>query len=250
VNGASDIVPILLLLLFGLAVSLGTGIIVLVLRKGRPQVSAEPGAILHPVVPSVAAPALLLHRPNCWLAVKSRDLFAVQAALGLHNPRPCPCCEGLAGENKLFISPPIKGWVLVVGSGVPDPLDDVDLCFRFVMELSRKVGEVHLFSACRILHHHGWVRAERGRVRRAYVWAGQTLWNQGEQTRMEKELNLKCFDYADAGQGSTFSLPEGVAHNVERLPLLAASWSLDPAHIEERLLEAACGIAGEPSRRF
>jgi hypothetical protein len=119
-----------------------------------------------------------------------------------------------------------------------------------VLELSHKLGQVQLFSASRILHHHAWVRADRGRVQRAYVWARRTLWNQGPPTRGEKELCLKCYDYTDPDQGSTFALPDGVAANVDRLPLLAAIWSLDPAHIDEHLLEAACGIAGEPSRRF
>lgn len=248
-NGATDIVPILLLILFGLAVSIGTGIVVFVLRRARPEAAME----LEKPVDSADRPAShpnIFHPPNCWLAIQSRDLFAVQAALGLHNPRPCSCFEGLAGEKKLFITPPIKGWILVVGSGVPDPIEDVDLCFRFVLELSRKLGQVQLFSVCRILQHHGWVRAERGKVRRAYVWAGHTLWKQGARTRAEKELSLKCFDYAEPEQGRTFAVPEGSASNVDKLPLLAASWSLDPAHIDQRLLEAASGIAGEPSRRF
>jgi hypothetical protein len=249
VNGASDIVPILLLMVFGLAVSIGMGIVVFVLRRARPEARMEPGRPVESFAPSAAHPGVF-HRPDCWLAIKSRDLFAVQAALGLHNPRPCSCFEGLAGEKKLFITPPIKGWILVVGSGVPDPIDDVDSCFRFVNELSRKLGQVQLFSVCRILQHHGWVQVERGKVRRAYVWAGHTLWKQGTRTRAEKELNFKCFDYGETEEVSTFTAPEGIASNVDKLPLLAASWSLDPALIDQRLLEVACGIAGESSRRF
>jgi len=38
--------------------------------------------------------------------------------------------------------------------------------------------------------------------------------------------------------------------NVEKVPLLAARWSLDPAAIDERLLAHARGVAGEPSHRF
>lgn len=251
-NGASDIVPILLLVLFGLAVSIGSSIIILVLRKARPQDSApqKSTAARKPASPSAANHSALFHPPSCWLAIRSRNVFAVQVALGLNNPRPCLCCEGLAGETKLFIAPPIKGWILVAGSGLPDPVDDVDVCFRFLQNLSRELGHVQLFSVSRILQHHGWVRVEKGRVQRAYVWAGRTLWTQGAPTRAESELNLKCYDYFDPTSGNTFSMPEGVATNVDRLPLLASAWSLDPAHIDQRLLEAACGIAGEPTLRF
>jgi hypothetical protein len=137
-----------------------------------------------------------------------------------------------------------------MGSGLPDPSDDVDACFRFVLGLSRKLGQVQFFSASRILHHHAWVRAERGHVVRAYAWAGKTIWKQGLTTAAEKELRLKCFEYADPPQTTLFGEPEGIAANVDRLPLLAARWSLDPGEIDERFLQHERGIAGEPSRRF
>jgi hypothetical protein len=38
--------------------------------------------------------------------------------------------------------------------------------------------------------------------------------------------------------------------NVDRVPLLAARWSLDPAAIDERLLSREYGLAGEPSRAY
>src|ERR1700742_5124867 len=41
---------------------------------------------------------LALKRPNCWLAIKNRNLLAVQSALALHNPKPCSWVEGLSGE--------------------------------------------------------------------------------------------------------------------------------------------------------
>ncbi|HWH68404.1 MAG TPA: hypothetical protein VNT26_03425, partial [Candidatus Sulfotelmatobacter sp.] len=191
-----------------------------------------------------------LRRPCCWLAVKSRSLAAVQAALGLNNPKPCSWIEGLAGDEKLFIAPPIKGWVLVIGSGLPDPSEDVDACFRFISELSRKLGQVQFFSASRILNHHAWVKAEGGRVVRAYAWAGRTLWQQGTRTSAERELDLKCFGYTEAVDRPAFGQPDCITSNVDKVPLLAARWSLDPARIDERFLEKEHGIAGEPSRRF
>jgi hypothetical protein len=85
---------------------------------------------------------------------------------------------------------------------------------------------------------------------RAYAWAGKTLWKQGPRTSAEKELDVRCFDYADPAERASFSLPDAIAANVDKVPMLAARWSLDPAGIDERCLENECGIAGEPSRRY
>ena len=41
-----------------------------------------------------------------------------------------------------------------------------------------------------------------------------------------------------------------ITTNVDKVPLLAARWSLDPACIDERLLDQERGIAGEPLRRY
>jgi hypothetical protein len=153
----------------------------------------------------------------------------------------------LAGDEKLFIAPPIKGWILVMGSGLPEPADDVDGCFRFVLGLSRKLGQVQLFSASGILHHHAWVRAEHGRIVRAYAWAGGTIWNQGGRTAAEKDLAMKCFEYADPIQTSSFCEKDAIAANVDKIPQLAARWSLDPAAIDQRFFHHEQGIAGESS---
>ena len=67
-------------------------------------------------------------QPSRWLAVKASDPSVVQAALRLNRPTACSWEEGLAEarQDKLFISPPISGWVLVVGPGLPEPAEDVD----------------------------------------------------------------------------------------------------------------------------
>src|SRR5262249_33719123 len=170
--------PFALLLLFSIAVSIGMAIIILVVRR------AEHKPLLTRRAPVAARSFTSEHgfffrRPACWLAVKNRNVLAVQSALGLHNPKPCSWVEGLAGEEKLFIAPPVKGWILVTGSRLPDPSEDVDACFRFVLELSRKLGQVQFFCANRVLQHHAWIKVERGLVLRAYAWAGKTVWQQG-----------------------------------------------------------------------
>ena len=240
--------PALLLLLFSTALSIGLAIIVLLIRRARERAIELPPRASEPPCPHERT--CIFRRPGCWLAVKGRNLLAVQSALGLHNAKPCSWTEGMTGDEKLFIAPPVNGWILVMGSGLPDPSDDVDACFRFVVALSRKLGQVQFFSANRVLHYHAWIKMDGGHVLRAYAWAGRTLWQQGPRTAAENELGLKCFEYMETAERFSFGAPDPVALNVDKVPLLAARWSLDPARIEERALEAQHGVAGEPSKRY
>ena len=53
--------------------------------------------------------------PSRWVAIKSTNLQIVQSALCMHNPAPCSWEDGLARAHrqKLFIAPPIGGWISV-----------------------------------------------------------------------------------------------------------------------------------------
>ncbi len=188
--------------------------------------------------------------PDSWLAVKTTDNLAVQAALSLHNPRPCSWLEGLTNADQLFIAPPVKGWVLVTGAGLPQPWDDVDGCFRFLLGLSRKLGSVQFFSANQISQHHAWVRVKRGRIQRAYAWAGTTVWQQGDPTRWEVNLGLKCFEYGELHPGLPLQEPQVIEANVAKVPLLAAAWGVDPALIQQHFLLQESGIAGRAAIRY
>lgn len=242
--------PILLLLLLSIALSMGMSIIRLLVRRTRRSAALpKPESSVRTETFCPLERTCIFRRPGCWLAIKANNLRAVQSALALHNPKPCSWIQGLAGDEKLFIAPPVKGWVLVFGSGLPDPSEDVDACFRFVLDLSRKLGQVQFFSVSRVLHYHAWVKADSGKVLRAYAWAGHTLWRQGHLTQAESDLGLKCFDYSESLE-RTFNGVDVIGANADKVPLLAARWSLDPARIDERFLQTEPGIAGEPSRRY
>ena len=184
--------------------------------------------------------------PARWLAVRASRPEEVQQALHLANPIPCPLAEGLTSsdELELFVSPPIGGWILVTGSEVPDPADDVDACFLWLRELSAQLGEVQFFAANRALGHHAWARLLSGEVFRAYAWANETLWTQGEPTRAELDLKMECTGYGEQAVDHEFKRPESCLTNVEKVPLLAARWSLDPASIDLSRHWPRRGIAG------
>ena len=244
-----SLIPALLVMLFMGAVMGGTAIGLFIMSYRRRQLAAEESCGQGFKELTIAPNPNFLHRPTTWLAVRCRNVHAVQVALGLNNVQPCTWLEGLSGEEKLFIAPPVKGWVLIIGSGLPDPADDVDVCFRFLTGLSQKLGPVQFFKANRVLGHHAWVRVENGEVIRGYAWAGKTLWNQGIPTRAETEFGLNCFQYFESPD-ETLEESEIAAANVEKVPFLASRWSLDPASVDENLFDHAYGIAGEPPRLY
>src|SRR5690349_3176402 len=101
---------VMLLVLFGLALSIGAATVLFVIKQARQRQQGAP--VLSQSFTEQKSPHLFFQRPSCWLAIKSRSLLAVQSALGLHNPKPCSFSEGFAGDQKLFIAPPVKGWIL------------------------------------------------------------------------------------------------------------------------------------------
>jgi hypothetical protein len=180
-------------------------------------------------------------RPACWLAVRSVSTEAVKTALGLNRAAPCSWVEGLAGSHEFFISPRMHGgWVIVTGLGLPNPSDDVDATFLFLTELSRKLGHVQFFYAEKFSRHHGWARLDDGCVTRGYAWTGETVWNQGNRTLPENDVGLKTFGYAE----HTATILDAEM-NFEKVPQLAARWSLDPAEVKLDSIRQSIGLAGE-----
>jgi hypothetical protein len=207
-------------------------------RKSRSDFALSNARVYHPSV---------FEGPCRWVAIRKTQLRAVQSALGLHNPVPCSWDEGISRltQRKLFISPPVRGWILVIGQGLPDPSEDVDRCFHFVTRLSRALGHVQFFSTHRALNHHAWVRAENGQIRRAYAWGGETLWNQGSTTQAERDVNLTCLDYGEPAPVVDLSTSTPQPTNAEKVMQLAGRWSLDPSTLDESVLRLGRGVAGD-----
>jgi len=212
-------------------------------RQLRVAASTNPPLSNDPFIP------FLFDRPARWLAIRCSNIVKVQNALNLHNPTPCSLTEGFSklSERKLFVSPPVKGWILVVGNSLPDITDDVDKLYLFLMKLAHEVGSIQYFSSNRVLNHHAWVRIENDRVYRAYGWAGETVWNQGDFTAAERELGLKCYDYGAAPLPFPFTARDANMANTDKVMQLAARWSIDPMVVNSQNLKASLGIAGDLS---
>ncbi len=252
VGNGSDLIATLLILVLGMALGVGLICLLLVvhfLRAGH-NVSQRGTRHTEPWPRDRKLPAPFHTTPCRWLAIKSGNPRLVQTALGLRKATACSWEEGLhaAHEQKLFISPPVNGWIFVMGASLPDPGEDVDKCFCFLLDLSRKLGQVQFFSFNRVVNHHAWVHAEEGRIQRAYAWAGKTLWNQGRLTKAEMDLDLKCWDYTTPAIPVDYGRTDPNCANTEKVPLLAARWSVDPTAVDARMLKEAQGISGQISR--
>lgn len=185
---------------------------------------------LRPDAREISQPrAIQAIRPSTWLAVRTLEPEAVRATL--------------ADKDAFFISRRMNGWVIVTGPGLPDPGDDVDACHFFLTALSRELGHVQFFHLEKFSAHHAWARMDEGCVTRAYAWAGETIWNQGATTLAETGLGMKCSGYGEDAEIGFWTAKKNAAANVEKIPLLAARWSVDP-----EMLHRAGGITGESSR--
>ena len=221
-----------------LGFTIGSGVVLLgwMLALRRREVLSEKFLSPKSFFP---AETKLQHRPVCWLAIRATSPEAVKGALGLYRATPCSWAEGLSGSREFFISPRVHGWVIVTGIGLPHPGDDVDATFLFLTALSKKLGHVQFFHADRFLNHHAWARLDDGCVTRAFAWTGETVWNQGNPTLPESETGLNLPDYGE------FASDADARRNVQKLPQLAARWSLDPAEVKLKSARESIGIAGE-----
>lgn len=236
------VVPVFMICLFAGMVCFA----LLVHRLMKHELRKRAQLRVAPVLFSRTLTSALFDAPTRWIAVRTHHPRLVQSALGVQNARACAWTDALITplEPRLFISPPVNGWVIVTGCDLPDPADDVDQCFVFLAQLSQKLGEVQFFSRNRAVSHHGWARLNAGKVLRAYIWAGETLWNQGQPMEIERELKLRCLDYTESTDVLGLTEREALALNTEKVTRLAAAWSIDPTSLGPDALDAK-GIAGD-----
>lgn len=237
--GQSNLIPMVVLVMMGMGLVIGLTMYAW-LRAMHRQMRLEQKSLAETFnflsFKQDSAP-----RPACWLAIRSVSTEAVKTALGLNRATPCSWVEGIAGSHEFFISPRVHGgWVIVTGLGLPNPSEDVDATFLFLTELSRKLGHVQYFYAEKFSRHHAWARLDEGCVTRGYAWTGETTWHQGSKTFPEIEVGLKTFNY---GEQTATILDADI--NFDKLPQLAARWSIDPAEVKLDSSRQSIGLAGE-----
>jgi hypothetical protein len=219
-----------------------------------------------------------------WFAVKAADPASVLDVLEFGERTPANWASGLAtvyGDQWVFASPPVSGWILVVGLSLPYPTNEIhhDIGKRFDVLFSRlmqRFDDVQFFGSHRVSDFVTWARAVNGEPMRIFAWSGsngEVLANFGEQTPEEAKLGLinltglspsdavdKIFkivgeqqDERDALVASGLSLREALAKVRQNgrgdfpsetdVVELAALWSLDPSRLEQQDHPVGLGLA-------
>ena len=176
-----------------------------------------------------------------WLAFRGATPQAVAKALDLREVAPLPWTPGLVGAyaGRVFVTPPVDGWVLATSTRLPDTGggDTVDGATPLLARLARQFDEVQYFGTHEDIGWHAWARYANGAATRKFAYLGAhgvILWNEGALTNEERALNLD-FDAKAVRDGS---VPDEV-----NVFALSAKWSVDPSTLGQRL-EPGVGLGG------
>jgi hypothetical protein len=192
--------------------------------------------------PAVASGPVAFGYKMAWLAVKSGKLADLVSYLNLKDSRSVPWDKGIAlayddSAKLVFVTPPIHGWVLVVGwaaAAIADA-EPVKSFYSTISKMSARFGEVQAFATHRIVDYHLWMMAKDGHVIRSLAYLGERgelLDNMGALTEAERKLAFSK------------EPPEQWNPNEEDVMTVAAGWSLDPTKLNGRSGPAELGEIG------
>ncbi|NBD22339.1 hypothetical protein GT019_00485 [Paenibacillus sp. T1] len=175
-----------------------------------------------------------------WYAVKTTDTRAVADLLKLADRQRANWRTGIDGAYRgyYFVAPPVRGWTLVVNASMPDlSAPEAAGPLPTLAGLSLAFGEACYFATHRVVDYQAWIRSSNGEIVRGYAYLGErgeTLLDQGELSREEREANL-AFTGMDA--------EEPVSPNEADVLRMAGLWSVDPS-VDSNGGEARAGVVG------
>ena len=150
-----------------------------------------------------------------WIAVKTNYREKVAATLGLTQLELANWSHGLekAGDNHVFLTPNIDGWILAVGWGLGEVWNKTAL----LEKLSREYDEAQFFLTHEGAHSHTYIRYANGEmIRHFHCEEGEILTNEGTPAESESTLDF------------TNTLPDEnfVLH-------LSSEWSINPTTLNQ-----------------
>lgn len=227
-----------------------------------------------------------------WFAVQSEDAALVARVLGLEAVQVANWKSGVKAAFtsdpyaespliRVFVTPPLDGWVLVVGASLPYPVQSegsnaglAQIARRFdalMLRLASHFDEVQHFASHRVSSFVSWTRRTERTYRSFTYGDGWVYINRGAQTTAERELGLSDLTGMDLGastealsnrlaeeQAQTDALqasgmsPKEATQRVGRNAMpnethvtdLAGRWSIDPTGIADRFQEKSTGLLG------
>jgi hypothetical protein len=173
-----------------------------------------------------------------WIAIRSEDSRGIISSLPIRSPKPENWQEGIEAAyegDHIFVTPPVNGWICVVGQGVMGAGDrlSVQSVAQKAGELSSVFGQAHSYASHRVIEYHHWMQATNGVLLRSFAYLGETgelLANEGPLTEKERSLTL-------------FNLPpENWTPDEEDVMMVASHWSFDPSRLSAESGPAESGV--------
>lgn len=194
-----------------------------------------------------------------WLAVRSRDPRRVAEALGLMSVESANWRTGIGvvydpelAERRVFVSPPVNGWVFVVGMALPEPAGagSGDAFTPLLSGLGQSFVEVQYYATAPDRDFHGWARLIDGTIVRAFAVSGDDIvLNTGRTTKDERALGLKLFELKGVKGRRGDAGGELILHPTEaHVMRLAGKWSIDPTTLGPASGSAGLGTVGVAPR--
>ncbi len=190
-----------------------------------------------------------------WIALKTENCDAVVEAIGLLDPVASNWSSGIGtvydrslGENRLFVSPPVNGWIFVIGSSLPHPHGRtfIDKCTPLLLHLSQAFPEVQYFASYPELDLFAWAKGGAGRLVRAFGVSDEgVVWVRGRTTREERQLGLKLFELRGVRGRRGDAGGELLMHPTqEHVMRLAGQWSVNPTLLDLSPFRTGRGYVG------
>jgi hypothetical protein len=195
-----------------------------------------------------------------WLTIRSTDPNAVMRALSLADPAEATWRAGIdaaygdayrivLSRSRVFVSPPVNGWIFVVGQWTMGDGDDPGSIEQLITRLSKEFGEAQAFATYRVIEYHHWMRAKSGDLERSFAYlgeSGQVLRDEGEPTSAELDIGWQRWPEDDEfpyepGDSST-SEEARWRPNEEDVMTIAGHWSINPQTLGPDVSSTGTGI--------
>jgi hypothetical protein len=196
-----------------------------------------------------------------WLAINEASPEPLVAELGLSEVVRANWSSGISAVyddmTTVYVSPPVGGWVLVVGLQLPELGSDLApvRCGEFLQNLANKYEDVQYFATHRVVEYHAWSRYVKGKHVRSYAYLGErgeTLLDLSEQSFEEVQLGFRFFDEhsQEASRDSYWEREDLRFPREDDVMKLAGKWSLDPTSLDGSDAEPSLGWLGRRDPRW
>ena len=162
-----------------------------------------------------------------WICVKCDSSERVIEALGLKNAARSNWEFGLSQtRDRVFVTPPLDGYVLAVGYDTFGIMPSVDEELEALKAVAARFDEVQCYSSHRVSDFYAWAKFVDGQLVRGYGWNGgdgMVYLNEGELTPEEENLGFDSFIQRDEDDWESVEFPDE-----ESVVEIAAAWGIDP----------------------